>query len=124
MAKITSGPIQLDWSVYAGDSNREVFEFVGDVPVDITGWVIEAQARRKKSDPVVGATAIVTLTDPGAGRFTVEWDGEQLRALLGEAESWAGVWDLQTTVGGETLPVTRLGGMFTVLMDVTREVVA
>lgn len=125
MATIDSGPQPLDWKVYAGDSNREAYEFLADgMPWDLTGAVIAAQARAEAPDEEVAATAIVTVVDAALGRYTVEWDGEgELRALLAGQEEWAGVWDLEVLEAGETLPRSLLYGTFTVLMDVTRTAV-
>jgi hypothetical protein len=96
-----------------------MFGLSANDPVDITGMTITAQARIKASDPAIAATAIITITDPLKGEFTVEWDGEELRTLLAGAETWVGLWDLQMERAGE-LPRTVVRGAFTVTEDVTR----
>ena len=101
---INSGPGEMDWIVYAGDRNKETFEIVSATdPVDITGAVVEAQARTTAKEPTVALTAAVDLTDPTLGRFTVQWDGDAVRTLLAGSDSWEGVWDLQIIESGETL---------------------
>lgn len=124
MAAITSGPAVLDWQLYAGDRNRERFEIAGDDPVDISGAVIAAQARLTPDDATVAMTAVVTEENLALGSFWVEWPGEEVRALLGPDGTWAGVWDLEITEAGETLPRTWLRGKITALLDVTRVVPA
>jgi hypothetical protein len=121
MATIKTGPESLDWEAYLGDRNRAVVALPseGD-PVDITGAVLEAQVRASASDGVVGATATITEDDYTLGSMVVEWDGEALRALVGEGEVWTGVWDLQVTEVGETLPRTVYRGTFRITHDVTR----
>jgi hypothetical protein len=121
VAKISTGPSPLDWEAYAGDINRATLSMPSEAdPVDITGAVVEAQARASASDATVAATATVTLVEPVLGTFTVEWDGEALRTLVAGEEKWTGVWDLQIIETGETLPRTVYRGVFTVIHDVTR----
>jgi alkaline phosphatase len=122
MASICTGPSVLDWAcVYAGDRNAQEFEFLADgVPWDLTGAVLSAQARKSRSDPAAALTATVTAVDAALGTWIVEWDGDDVRTLLGTAESWEGVWDLQVLEVGQTLPVTVLKGTFRAELDVTR----
>lgn len=123
MAAIDSGPVACSWRVYAGDSNRQTFTFhaTPGVPWDLTGAELQAQARASSTDVAVAVEAVCTITDATAGLVTVEWDGEEVRALLAGAEEWAGVWDLQILEAGQTLPVTLLVGAWTATMDVTRD---
>lgn len=125
---IDSGPQCLNWSVYAGDSNVEAFEFLlnGD-PWNLSGAEILAEARKTASDPEIAATATITTVDLSLGQVAIGWDGEELRALLegavaraGEPETWVGVWDLQIHPSGDALPRTVLRGTLTVTNDVTR----
>ncbi len=120
MAKLTSGPQSLDWDIMAGDLNRETFQVVANDPVDLTGATIAAQARKTAPDAEIALEAVITPVEPLLGQFTVEWDGEAARTLLAGQVSWQGVWDLEVTFAGETLPETLLRGVFTVNMDVTR----
>lgn len=121
MAMIDSGPMTLDWSVYVGDSNEELFEFLTDgVPWDLTGAVVTAQARVTAPDPAIAVTATVAPVDPTIGTYHVSWDGEALRTLLAGAETWKGTWDLQVLEAGKTLPRTLLRGAFLATHDVTR----
>lgn len=120
MAKLWSGPQQLDWEVYAGDLNRELFAVQTTDPVDLTGAVIEAQARKSAVDKDIALTAKVTPVELTLGQFTVEWSGTEVRALLAGEMNWSGVWDLQITMADETLPMTLLRGQFVATHDVTR----
>lgn len=121
MADLKSGPGVLNWTVYAGDSNREEFQYVtGGVPVDLTGATFRSQARKTAQDGTVAATALITPVDLTKGLFTIEWDGEALRALLGGKATWAGVWDFEVLLPSQALPVTKLKGKFSIEMDVTR----
>jgi len=121
VAAIISGPSPLDWKVYAGDRNEVVFSFeAGGAPWDITGASVAAQARIRATDPAVALDANVDVFDATSGKVTIAWDGEEVRALLAGADHWQGVWDLQITETGETLPITMLRGKFTAIYDVTR----
>jgi hypothetical protein len=120
---VVSGPAPLDWTVYAGDRNLAHFTFnAASSPWDITGASIAAQARLTATAVDVALTAAITIDDPEGGLVSVAWDGEQVRTLLGDADRWRGVWDLQILEFGMTLPVTLLRGKFTALLDVTRSV--
>lgn len=123
MTAIITGPGTLDWELYAGDANRRTFQFLaGDDPWDITGAVIEAHARVTDLDPAPALIATCTIDTIGPGLATVEWDGEVIRTLLANEETWAGVWDLQITEAGQTLPTTLLRGKVTAVQDVTKPV--
>jgi len=121
MAEINSGPDILDWKVYAGDGNVEIFEFLlaGD-PWNLTGAIIEAQARKTANDTVIAITATVTMVDETLGRYLIGWNGVALRALLAGQDQWVGEWDLQVLVANASLPRTFLRGRFTAVSDVTR----
>jgi len=120
MPTIDNGPMPTDWKVYVGDANEVLFEFSlnGD-PWDLTTAEILAEARKTASDPEIVAAATVTAVDLMLGRVLISWDGEALRAALGTAESWTGVFDLQIHPSGE-LPRTVLRGAFVITMDVSR----
>lgn len=122
MARIDSGPIKLDWSVYAGDANRELFAVSTSdgAPVNLSGVTLQAQARATAPDTLVAADAVVTPKDLALGQFYVQWDGAQLRALLAGKGQWSGVWDLQMDSGSPGGVETLLAGLFTVTHDVTR----
>lgn len=120
---IKSVPESCDWEVYAGDRNRQQFQFLADdgqAPWDLTGATLRAQARLSATDPTIGLEAAVTIDDPPAGLVTIAWDGEEVRTLLAGEDSWAGEWDLELVEAGQTLPVTPLAGAFTAAMDVTK----
>jgi hypothetical protein len=124
VTSVSTGPEPLDWTVYAGDRNRIRFMFQsGGDPWDITGAVLSAQARISATDPTVALTATCEVTEAVSGAATVAWDGEAVRTLLAEAETWVGVWDLQILEEGETLPLTVYRGKLTATMDVTKPVI-
>ena len=122
MAAIISGPAQLDWVAYVGDANAETVwvSQPGGGPVSMLGAVVEAQVRVSAPDPVIALQAVVTIPDPLSGTFTIEWPGEEMRALVADLEQWVGVWDCQVTLPGADLPTTILRGKFTAVHDVTR----
>lgn len=120
MPKISTTPTALDWDVYAGDNNRVTFQVTAGDPVDLTGATIAAQARASAASTAVALTGTVGTSGLALGEFTVAWDGEAIRTLLGSLETWQGVWDLQVTLAGETLPRTHFRGRFTATLDVTR----
>lgn len=122
MAAIDTTPDTCSWKVYAGDRNWQEFALFADedMPWDITGAVFTAQARLTHADVVVAIEALCTVTDPVGGRLTVEWDGEDVRALLAGSSSWAGVWDLEMLGAPGQLPTTLLTGKFSAHLDVTR----
>lgn len=97
------------WNIYAGDRNAESFQYVDadGTPIDITGFTFAAQARQT-SQSETALTATCTVTDAAEGRFLVEWPGEDVRSLLGIADSWRGLWDLQALPPGDALPTTML----------------
>lgn len=121
MATLRSIPDVLDWEWYVGDTEPEVFMVTGESPVDLTGAVIEAQVRSAPKDSAVAVQADVVLTDAAAGRFTVGWPADELRALVDAArgDRWAGVWDLQITLADGSIR-TRVAGRFIAVYDVTR----
>lgn len=107
--------------VRAGDRNEFTMTLTsGGVPVNLTGHTVTAAARKKAEDVDPPAcTAVVTVTDAVAGQLTVAWPGDAVRAMLGGAASWAGVWDLQSAPASGD-PVTLVAGTLTAVMDVTR----
>ena len=116
-----TGPMSLDIRLYCGDVNRMDLEIVANDPVDLTGAVIEAQARTTAPDPEIALTATVVDTVPAQGTFALEWSDEAAqRALVAGGQEWKGVWDLQILMAGETLPRTLLRGTAVLVHDVTR----
>jgi hypothetical protein len=110
------------WWVYAGDRNRVRWEFTGAAPVDLTGTVITAQARKADTDPLPALVALVEMTDPAGGLVHISWDGDDVRALLAGASSWEGEYDIQVLPPGQALPDTVHRAVMRAQMDVTREV--
>lgn len=123
MASIDLTPPVVPWKVYAGDRNTQqiMLQATEGVPWDVTGAQFQAQARKSADDPAVALEADITIDDAAGGLVTVGWDGEAVRALLGTATNWSGVYDLQITEAGQTLPVTLFGGAFTAALDVTHD---
>lgn len=122
MALLDMSPLRLDVvGVRAGDANARVFTLLSDGrPWDLTGCVVSAQARARQTDPDPPAlTAEVVVLDAAAGRFSLTWPGDDVSALLADALSWSGVWDLQVAAGSDP-PVTVLAGSFRCDSDVTR----
>jgi hypothetical protein len=114
---------RINLSLYAGDVNEQTLQVLRDGdPVDLTGATVTAQARRTPNDPVVALTAVVTMVEPAKGILTVAWDGNTVRALLGDDASWIGVWDLDVLPAGSSdgSSVTVADGAVTANMDVTR----
>jgi hypothetical protein len=122
MTVLTLGPAVLDLAgIRAGDRNLIQFTLTrAGGPVDLTGQTLMAHARYNASsvDPPALA-AVVVITDAPGGVLTVRWPGDDVRALMREAPTWRGVWDLQMAAGGSD-PVTMVAGAFTAVSDVTR----
>lgn len=105
----------------AGDKNETTLQVLADGdPKDLTGAVVTAQARKVSTDAAPALTASVTAVDEVKGIYTVAWDGEDVRTLLGTEASWTGVWDLNVVESGDTLATTPCGGRVDAEMDVTR----
>lgn len=108
--------------VRGGDANARSMRFtVEGQPLDLTGMVVTAQARKKSVDPDPPAlTAVIDVIDPVAGEVIISWSGEAVSGLLAGAAKWTGVWDLQVQSGAGALPVTLMAGAFECVSDVTR----
>ena len=88
---VTLGPTVVDITgVRAGDVNPVGFYLHhGPDPVDLTGAVITAQARKTATDETVVLDGTVEVDDdPTSGRFVVRWDGLAVRALLADKATW------------------------------------
>jgi hypothetical protein len=122
MTKIDLGPPQVDLlRVRAGDRNVINLKLKhGLTAVDVTGWVLEAQARHTAISPDPPAlTAVVTVVDGPGGIFEIRWPGDDVRTLLAGLDEWKGVWDLQRN-NDPNDPETLMAGKFTAEEDVTR----
>lgn len=122
MAVVTLTPPTLDlYGIRAGDRNLMTVTLTrSGTPIDLTGQQVKAQARKVASDIDPPAlTATITITNAAGGVFTMEWDGDAVRTLLGTEVSWTGVWDLQYGPSGGK-PLTIAAGAFRADMDVTR----
>lgn len=116
------GPPVIDLlGVRAGDRNVLIMDLTSDgVPWDLTGAVLSAHARQAKSDPTPALEAVVQAVDESTGKYRLSWDGEEVRTVLGTAENWSGVWDLQVVEAGQILAETVAEGKLTCELDVTR----
>lgn len=111
----------IDLCVIAGDRNRFVFRLLSDGdPWDTRGATVTAQARETAQTTTPALTATVTEVDASIGLWEVAWDGDAVRTLLGTAERWEGVWDLQVVEAGQSLGETPVGGAIGAVWDVTR----
>lgn len=120
MATIDIGPPKVDLlRVRAGDRNLFNIRLTQDgQPFDLTGMIVEAQARATPMDSVIALTAVITVIDPLEGLFEMRWPGEDVQTLLADKSAWNGVWDLQ--VGNGSDPQTLMAGVLTIEPDVTR----
>jgi hypothetical protein len=118
---VNMGPAHVNLrGVRAGDRNlMNITVLSGGDPVDLTGTAPAAQARAHATDPDPAITALAAVADAENGVITVQWRGEDVRALLNGSGSWAGVWDLQIVKPGLD-PWTIAAGSFAAEQDVTR----
>ena len=118
---LRTGPRRtLNLEVYVGDANKEKYVLEG---TDLTDATIEAHARVNRSPGTpIAIQATITPENLAIGEWWTAWDGELLRTLVETSGGtrWRGVWDLQITQSGVTLPTTWLSGSFTATYDVTR----
>ena len=121
MAVIDVAPPKVDLlHIRAGDRNLLNIKLTQDGgPFDLTGAIIEAQARVTAIDANVALTAVISMIDPVQGLFEMRWPGDEVQTLLNGASEWKGVWDLQVTIGAAD-PQTLMAGAFTAETDVTR----
>lgn len=120
MSVVMLGPATVDIvGVRAGDQNLiELTLTTNGAPMNITGMVVQAQARLTSTSPDA-LSAVITVTDAARGVLEVRWPGADVTALLGTKSSWNGVWDMQVGNPGND-PVTVAAGRFVAEMDVTR----
>jgi hypothetical protein len=119
---IDVSPSRIDLTgIRAGDRNEVGITIkAGGAPLDLTGATLRAMARHEPhASHALHAT--ITEVDASKGQFILAWDGDQVRSLLGEADRWKGVWDLEAVEEGQTIPTTLAAGEFTAVMDVTRD---
>lgn len=119
---VNAGPEQINITgIRAGDRNEILVTITdGGVPLDTTGAVVRAQARAKSTSPSA-LTATVIPADETKGEYLLQWPGDKVRQLLGAADRWDGVWDLEVVEAGNTVPLTLATGTFTAFMDITRD---
>jgi hypothetical protein len=122
MTVIDAGPVKMDLlRIRAGDRNQFNVKLSNTSgPINITDFVIAAQARLTPTDATIAVAAVITITSATAGEFKMEWPGDDVSTLLAGGETWKGVWDLQVTEPGDTFPQTLMAGVFTAESDVTR----
>ena len=110
-------------NLIAGDANKLTVALTSNgEPWDLTGAVINAQARADLSDEVPTFVAESTVADPLSGVIVLFWPGDSIRELLVSLGvfGWTGVWDMEVTLAGETYPKTVISGTFSAKMDVSR----
>jgi hypothetical protein len=118
--KISLVPSELDLDLYAGDGVSLVFTLSDSdgQPLNVTG-AVTAQLRATRGDIDPSADFTADLTNGAQGEVVLSLSGAQTQALIGQKETFEGVWDMQwTRVGSE--PVTVLQGKVTCVPDVTR----
>lgn len=120
---INLGPAVVDVAgIRAGD--RNLFQLTirsGGAPIDLTDYVITAQARTTAADPDA-LDADVEITDAVNGKCDVRWPGDAVRTWIGAGTTQKGVWDLQLVNTGDpgSDPWTVIAGSFAAELDVTR----
>ena len=118
------GPACVDITgIRAGDRNLIVMTLSADgAPLDLTGLTVEAQARLTPVDPA-SISAVIDVVDAALGKIEIRWPGEEVRTVMANSLTWAGVWDLQIVDPEETDPYTVVAGKFSASMDVTKAAV-
>jgi hypothetical protein len=114
------GPACVDLTgVRAGDRNLVTATITSKgAPVNLTGYTVSAQARKKSVDTAALA-AVVTVDNAALGQISIRWPGDAVTTLLDGKATWNGVWDLQIDQAGSD-PLTVAAGKFSAVMDVTR----
>jgi hypothetical protein len=113
--KIKLLPSTLDLDVYRGDDLRLGMELRSndESPIDVTGWEIRAQVRKRPRSNTLLASFTVEITDAEAGTFDVVLSAADTAGLPQVA-----VWDLETVdAQGETR--TRVAGEVRMYGEVT-----
>lgn len=87
-------------------------------PIDLTGGVT-AQIRQGRADTYALADFAVDLANAATGVVILTLTGVQTDALMGEADQFRGVYDVEWTPAGSE-PVTLVQGGVTCDRDVTR----
>jgi hypothetical protein len=124
MSKIDLSPSKLDLrGVPAGDDIAIVVRFKDSDgnPQDTSGATLSAQVRASAvADDIELSASVSAITDGSDGEWSVLFSGTDTRTVLGTANTWTGVWDLEITLSGQSNPRTVLGGRFQIESDVTR----
>lgn len=113
-------PATYDIHIYQGDTwQRWMTISIAGAPVDVSGYTLAAQVRRKHSDPEILATFAIDLDPQTVGRFQLTLTPTITAALPAKDA----VWDLQfTQPDGQVF--TYLHGKVAVSAEVTRPVEA
>lgn len=110
--------VNLD-GVRAGDRNLITVTLTSKgTPVNLTGYTVTAQARKKSTD-LTALSAVIAVDDAVAGKISIRWPGDLVTTLLDGKATWNGVWDLQIDTAGSD-PLTVAAGTFGAVMDVAR----
>lgn len=110
-------PAHYPISIYRGDDwgLTVTLTDAAGVPIDLTGWAVQAQIRRTFDDTTPMATVTVTIEVAVAGIMSLSLTPAQTSVLAN-----GGVWDLQTTEPDGGRVRTVLAGPVIVAKDVTR----
>jgi hypothetical protein len=109
------------WCGVVGDRIWRRVQFLQDGdPWDLTGATVESQVRAAWSAASPLMTATVAPVSEAEGTFDIEFDGEDGRSAVTGDDDWKGVYDIQVTESGQTLPETIERGVFTLQPDATR----
>lgn len=123
MATRTNAPKDYDIEAYRGDTLSLPFQARNKAGiVDLTGYTIIAQVRKKRQSAEPSATFTVFVEDAAQGLYTLVMPASVMATLpCGETPNSADskyVWDVQLTKDGVT--TTPHAGAFVVIADVSR----
>lgn len=108
-------PATYDLAIYQGDYFilTIIVQDANGAAIDLDGYTVKAQIRKRKSDVTPLDEFTVTILDPPAdGKVTLELTTDQTTDLLN------GYWDVQFEIDGK--PATYLAGKITITKEVTR----
>lgn len=124
MPKLSNAPKRLDLEAYRGDTLVVPFQARDqDGVLDITGYSVLAQIRKKRASTTATAQFDVSVTDAVNGYFSILltpaiWASIPYGETTNSQDSRY-VWDVQLASPGGTT-ITTHEGLFVVLADVTR----
>lgn len=113
-------PAAHDITIYQGATLRMPLRWLSGpagavVPVDLTGYTVRAQLRRRASSPEILATFTCVITDAADGRFELSLSAVTTAAIAARA----GVYDVElVSPGGDVYRF--LEGAVSISHEVTR----